>query len=336
MDWSGRYGPLLIAEIGGNHEGSLDAAWRLTEQALAAGADVVKFQVYFADSLVSPVESPDRHRHFRRFELPLAEHVRLADAVLAAGAKYSASVWDPASVDALAGKVAFFKVGSGDLTAVPLLRQLAATGKPILLSTGLATLAEVRAAVDCIRTANPDYSMPGQLAVLQCTTSYPTIDSEVNLRVMDTLKSATALPVGYSHHVADVLPLLIAAARGAEILEFHFTDQREGRSFRDHAISLTAPQLVRLIQDLGRIETLLGSSEKRPTAGELAQDHLRSFRRALYSRRALSAGEIVQSDDLVCLRPLSGVDARDCDLVAGRPVLVDTPAFGALSLGDLP
>jgi len=334
MTWCGRHGPLLIAEIGGNHEGSLDAAWRLTEQALAAGADVVKFQIYFADTLVSPVESPDRHRHFRRFELPLAEHVRLADAVIAAGAQYSASVWDPASVEALAERVSFFKVGSGDLTAVPLLRQLAATGKPILLSTGLATLGEVTAALDCIREANSAYAESGQLAVLQCTTSYPTIDAEVNLRVMDTLRAATGLPVGYSHHVSDAFPLLIAAARGAEILEFHFTDQREGRSFRDHAISLTGPQLEQLIVDLRRIETLLGTVVKAPTAGELDQQHVRSFRRAVYSRRALAAGEAPRAEDLVCLRPLVGVDARDWDTVVGRPVLADTPAFGALVLGE--
>ncbi|MCU0755527.1 MAG: N-acetylneuraminate synthase family protein [Xanthomonadales bacterium] len=332
MNWSGRHGPLLIAEIGGNHEGSVEAAWRLTEQALAAGADVVKFQIYFADSLVSPVESPDRHRHFRRFELPLAEHLRLADAVRSAGAQYSASVWDPASIEALADQVAFFKVGSGDLTAVPLLRQLAATGKPILLSTGLATLAEVQAALDAIRAANPDYAAAGMLAVLQCTTSYPTLDAEVNLRVMDTLRAATGLPVGYSHHVADAFPLRVAAARGAEILEFHFTDQREGRSFRDHAISLTAAMLQELTADLGRIATLLGSPEKAPTPGELAQGHVQSFRRALYSRRALRAGERLQAQDLVCLRPLAGVDARDCDAVIGRAVQVDTPAFAALRL----
>lgn len=336
MNWSGRQGPLLIAEIGGNHEGSAEAAWRLTEQALAAGADVVKFQLYYADTLVSPVESPDRHRHFRRFELPLEEHLKLADAVLDAGARYSASVWDPASIEALADRVAFFKVGSGDLTAVPLLRRLAATGKPILLSTGLATLAEVQAALACIRAANPAYATPGMLAVLQCTTSYPTVDAEVNLRVMDTLRLATGLPVGYSHHVPDDFPLRVAAARGAEILEFHFTDQREGRSFRDHAISLTGPMLERLAADLRRIATLLGSDDKGPTPGEVAQGHLQSFRRAVYSRRALAAGERLQAEDLVCLRPLAGVDARDWDAVVGRAVLVDTPAYGALELEVAP
>lgn len=332
--WRGRHGPLLIAEIGGNHEGSFEAASRLTDLAIESGADVVKFQVYTGDTLVSPVESPDRHAHFRRFELSPDQHLALARRVLDAGLRYNASVWDPAALDWLDPVLDFHKIGSGDLTAYPVLAAHARRGKPMLLSTGLATLAEVVDAIDFVRRINPVYKEPGHLAVLQCTSMYPTIDGEVNLRAMDTLCEATGLPVGYSDHTRDGLALRIAAARGARVLEFHFTDTREGRGFRDHAISLTRAEVRELIDDLVRIETLLGSGIKAPTPGEIDSAHLTSFRRAVYCARPLRAGEVLQAEDLVVRRPNHGIDARDFEAVAGRRVRRDTPAFGALDLED--
>ncbi len=332
--WQGRYGPLLIAEIGGNHEGDFEAAVRLTDLAIASGADVVKFQVYTGDSLVSPVESPDRHRHFQRFELAPAQHIALAGRCEAAGRIYNASVWDLEVLEWLDPYLTFYKVGSGDLTAYPLLAGLARRGKPILLSTGMATLDEVLDAVRFIRSVNTRYQEPATLAVLQCTSMYPTAPEEVNLRVMDRLREATGLTVGYSHHATDTLALLAAAARGAEVLEFHFTDQREGRDFRDHALSLTAAEVTALAEQVARLQVLLGDGEKRPTAGECDSGHVTSFRRAVYSRRALRAGECLQREDLVVLRPNHGIDARALEEVIGRPVAHDTPAFAALMLAE--
>jgi N-acetylneuraminate synthase/N,N'-diacetyllegionaminate synthase len=332
--WQGRHGPLLIAEIGGNHEGSFDAALRLTDLAIESGADVVKFQVYTGDALVSPVESPDRHAHFRRFELSPSQHLALARRVLDAGLRYGASVWDPVALDWLDPVLDFYKIGSGDLTARPILAAHARRGKPILLSTGLSTLEEVIAAVDFIRSLAPRYREPGRLALLQCTSMYPTDDAEVNLRAIDSLRDATGLPVGYSDHTRDGLALRLAAARGARVLEFHFTDARDGRAFRDHAISLTQTEVRSLIEDLRRIDSMLGSGIKAPTCGEIASGHVTSFRRAVYAKRALRAGEVLRAEDLVVLRPNHGVDARSLDVVIGRRVRHDTPAFGALELED--
>lgn len=332
--WQGRHGPLLIAEIGGNHEGDFDAAMRLTDLAISSGADVIKFQVYTGDTLVSPAESPDRHRHFRRFELAPQQHVALAERCLAAGRIYNASVWDMDALEWLDPLLTFYKVGSGDLTAYSVLADLARRGKPILLSTGLSTLDEVVDAVRHIRAVNPSYEAPGQLALLQCTSMYPTAPDEVNLRAIETIAAATGLPVGYSHHTTDPLALLVAAARGAPVLEFHFTDGREGRTFRDHAISLTADEVGELVVQIGRVETLLGGTEKAPTQGERDSGHVTSFRRAFYSTRALHAGERLERDDLVVLRPNHGVDARAFEQVIGKRVIRDTPAFGALELED--
>ena len=337
--WRGRSGPLLIAEIGGNHEGDFEAAMRLTDLAIASGADVVKFQIYSGDTLVSPVESPDRHRHFQRFELTQAQHLELARRITDAGRIYNASVWDLDVLDWLDPHLSFYKIGSGDLTAYPLLEGFARRGKPILLSTGLSTLEEVVEAVACIRAVDARYAQPGWLALMQCTSMYPTAPQEANLRAMDTLREATGLPVGYSDHTTDSLALLVAAARGAQVLEFHFTDQREGRAFRDHAISLTVDEVQALAAQIARLPALLGDGVKRPTPGERESGHVTSFRRAVYCRRALRAGDTLQREDLVVLRPNHGMDARAFEAVIGKKVACDTPAFGALRLmgeGDAP
>lgn len=332
--WQGRHGPLLIAEIGGNHEGDFEAALRMTDLAIASGADVVKFQIYTGDTLVSPVESPDRYRHFQRFELSPDQHIALAERCRAAGCDYNASVWDPGALDWLDPYLTFYKVGSGDLTAYPLLQAFAARGKPILLSTGLSRLDEVVDAVRLIRATNPAYASPGMLALLQCTSMYPTAPDEVNLRAMDTLAAATGCPVGYSHHTPDGLALLAAVARGAAVLEFHFTDQREGQTFRDHAISLMADEVRTLVGDIQRIGRLLGCAGKAPTRGEEDSGHVTSFRRAVYCTRPLKAGERLRREDLVVLRPNHGIDARDFEQVVGAAIAQDTPAFGALRLED--
>lgn len=330
--WQGASGPLLIAEVGGNHEGDFAAAMRMTDLAISAGADVIKFQVYTGDTLVSPVESPDRHRHFQRFELAPEQHEALAERCRAAGRVYNASVWDLDALDWLDPHLSFYKVGSGDLTAFALLEALARRGKPIALSTGLSSLEEVSAAVAVIRKVDARYALRSHLAVLQCTSMYPTDVHEVNLRAMDTLRDATGATVGYSHHCRDSLALLLAAARGADVLEFHFTDQRDGRTFRDHAISLMHDEVVQLRDQLERMRVLLGTDQKAPTTGERDSGHVASFRRAVYCRRALRAGERLQREDLVLLRPNHGVDARHLDAIVGRTVASDTPAFGALEL----
>ena len=131
-----------------------------------------------------------------------------------------------------------------------------------------------------------------------------------------------------------LLALLIAAARGACVLEFHFTDRREGQTFRDHAISLLDTELAALVDQLARMQVLSGDGIKAPTGGECDSGHIDSFRRAVYCRRALRAGERLQREDLVLLRPNHGIDARAIDAVVGRRVARDAPAFSALVLEE--
>ena len=313
----GSHGPWLIAEIGGNHEGDFDTALRLADLALEAGADAIKFQVYYGDTLVSSVASPDRHAHFKRFELSPQQHLALAEHVLKAGRGYIASVWDLDAFDWIQPVLTACKIGSGDLTAPPFLRAAAQMGKPLLLSTGLADMAEVTAAVDMIRAVNPAYRDRSRLAVLQCTAMYPIADADALLAVMRTFASL-GVTIGYSDHTLGSKALEVAAAMGAEVLEFHFTDQKHNRSFRDHQLSLDGGDLRNLIQVLDQINTLQGTPQKQPLPIEIMNDHTRSFRRAVYPSRDIDPGEVIDAGNICVLRPNQGIDARHYDRLLGR------------------
>lgn len=313
----GQHGPLLLAEIGGNHEGDFEAAVHLVDLAIGAGVDAIKFQIYYGDTLVSATESPDRNAHFKRFELTPTQHIELARRVLAAGRSYVASVWDVDAFEWITPVMSICKIGSGDLTAPPFLRAAADTGKPLILSTGLSDMAEISDAVALIRHRNPAYCDPAQLAVLQCTSMYPIADSDANLSVMKSL-SDLDVTVGYSDHTVGRRALEVAAAMGAAVLEFHFTDRKEGRSFRDHQLSLDESDVRQLIGALDEIRVLRGSPEKAPLGVEIANGHPTSFRRAVYPARDIAAGELLDARNLCVLRPNHGIDARDYDSVLGR------------------
>jgi len=331
--WRGRSGPLMIAEIGGNHEGNFDVAKAMTEQAIGSGVDCVKFQIYRGDTLVSSVESPDRHKHFQRFELLPEQHVELAEMCRRAGVQYLSSVWDMEMLDLVDSYMGIYKVGSGDLTAWPILRELARRGKPILLSTGLATLDEIIQTVDYIQRVDSRYKEPEWLCLLQCTSMYPIPDSDAQLRVMDTLREATSLSVGYSDHTVGSDAIRAAVAMGAQVIEFHFTDTREGKEFRDHKVSLTPPEVCDLMQDVAQITSFLGNGVKVPQESELAHGHEVSFRRGVYAKRMLSTGEAINPSDLILLRPAHGTDARDYEKVAGARATHDIPALKAMVAG---
>lgn len=331
MNFYGRYGPLLIAEIGGNHEGDFDKALEQTRLAIQSGADVVKFQLYTGETLVSSVESPDRHAHFKRFELSKEQHLHLARMVTDAGLKYTASVWDIHMMDWIDPYIPFYKIGSGDLTAYPVLEAIAKRGKPIILSTGLSTESEVLESVALIQQINPIYKNPNQLALLQCTSMYPIAPSDAHLNVMLRLKELTGLTVGYSNHVEGSYALEIATAMGASILEFHFTERREGKQFRDHKLSLTCDEVQALIEKIKLITALQGKSQKEVLPIEIDHQHPISFRRAIYPIMDIPAGTVLTEDMLTVLRPNVGIDAREFSSVLGKQTKVTLKKHQALS-----
>ena len=315
--WRGRCGPLLIAEIGGNHEGNFKYAKKLVKQAISTGVDVVKLQIYQGSSLVSHIESKKRYKHFKKFELTKNQHIEIAKICRKAGVIYLSSVWDKESLAWIDKYLKFYKVGSGDLTALPILYELCKRGKPIILSTGLSTQKEIRETISFIKSSNKVYRKKGLLSILQCTSSYPTPDNEVNLNVINSLKKLTKLTIGYSHHNKGDLALISAYLLGAEILEFHFTDTRKGKKFRDHKISLTAKETKNLIKKIKKINVLKGSHEKKPSISEIKSKNIKTFRRAIYFNKNIKKGEIIKSNDIICLRPNHGLDARDFKKIIG-------------------
>ena len=210
------------------------------------------------------------------------------------------------------------------------LRKFAALGKPIIISTGLATLEDVLDAVRFLQAENDIYRQPEYLGILQCTSMYPIPFSDANLNVMHTLREATKVTVGYSDHTVGHKALEIAAAMGAEILEFHFTDTREGKTFRDHQVSLTRDDVHALINDLKQIAELKGSGRKEPVPIEIENGHVISFRRAVYPANDLEAGTILTEDVLTTLRPNHGIDARQFDQVLGKKLKTTVKAFQRL------
>ncbi|MCZ2459945.1 MAG: N-acetylneuraminate synthase family protein [Chitinophagales bacterium] len=333
--FTGKHGPLLIAEIGGNHEGDFEYAKRLCQLAIESEADYIKFQIYTGNTLVSPVESPDRNKHFKKFELTKEQHIELAEMVIKAGRHYTASIWDDKIIEWMDPYMELYKIGSGDLTAYAIIKSIVKKKKPIILSTGLATEKEILETVAYIQGLDEMYRKPENFAVLQCTAMYPIDYGDANLNVMLRLKEKTGLTVGYSDHTTDSKALLYATAMGAEVLEFHFTDSREGKIFRDHKVSLTKEDTLNLIEEIKIIKKLKGDFEKKPTKIELDNDHVKSFRRATYLNKDLAAGQTIGEEDLVFLRPNVGIDARHYQNIIGKKLTKPIKAYEKIDAESL-
>jgi len=333
--WTSASGVYLIAEIGGNHEGDFEYATELTALACSSGVDAVKFQIYTGDSLVSPVEDFDRNHHFKRFELTPDQHISLARQCKKEGVSYLASVWNPEVIKWIDPWLEFYKIGSGDLTAWPMIQAISAIGKPIVLSTGLASLGEIIETVEYLQSMNKMYKDPKNLALLQCTSMYPIADSDVNLRVMDTMRHEFGVAVGYSDHTVGTMAVETAVAMGAEIIEMHFTDDRSGKNFRDHQVSFTKDEIIQLIAKIKKIKTLQGTGNKQPLPVEIDAGHVKSFRRAVYPARALPEGTILSKDDLTILRPNIGIDARMFESLLGRQIRTAKDQFVKMDWDDL-
>ena len=317
-NFKGKNGPLLIAEIGGNHEGDFNYAKKLTQLAIDSNVDVIKFQIYTGNTLVSKSESPTRNKHFKKFELSKEQHMELAQMVKNANIKYSASVWDLNSLDWISGWIDIYKIGSGDLTAYSILKATTEKNKPIIISTGLSSEKEVIDTINFIQNTNALYRNKNQLGVLQCTSMYPINSDDANLRVMDRYRDIFDLTIGYSDHTEGSKTLQYAYAMGADILEFHFTDDNKNKEFRDHKVSLTKENVKSLISEIKLINQLRGKKEKTPLDIEIKNGHVTSFRRAVYPSKDIQKGETLSEENLTVLRPNHGIDARDMENLIGK------------------
>lgn len=328
--------PFVIAEIGGNHEGSMEAAERLTREAVAAGAHAVKFQAYSPSGIVNSMLSPERHAHFRRFALNPDEYVRLARLTRALGAEFMASLWDTEYLNLLDPFIEIHKVGSGDITNYPLVKALALRGKPLCIATAMATLDEITDLIAFLDDVNPDLRADGRLCFMHCVATYgEPLDGYANLRAIETLRRElpSEIAVGYSDHTVGLVAIETAVCMGAQVIEVHFTDDTT-RSFRDHHFSKTREILEQFMQFCRRRQAMLGPGTKQPVMEIETAERIREFRRAVYLNREMSAGEVVQESDLATLRPCVGIDARDYFRVVGRRLRRDRKALEQLSWDD--
>jgi N-acetylneuraminate synthase/N,N'-diacetyllegionaminate synthase len=319
----------VIAEIGANHEGSLDEAKRLIEAAARCGADAVKFQTYRAEKIVAVTET-QRRAHFKRLELSEQEFAALAQEAGNHGVVFLSTPFDRESADFLDGLMPAFKVASGDLTATPLLEHIAAKGKPILLSTGMADIEEILEAVRTIERANPG-GVKAPMVLLHCVSSYPTPDEQANLMAIPYLQDQTGRSVGYSDHTLGIEACLAAVALGARVIEKHFTFDKGRTTFRDHQLSADPADLSRLVNGIRRVEAMLGEPGKRPGAAE-SQNRL-AMRRSLAAARPIAKGERITREMLTVLRPGTGLAPSHMDEIVGLRAMRDLAA-GELLTAD--
>lgn len=302
---------LVIAEIGNNHEGDFGLAGEMIHAAAAAGAQAVKFQTIQPERLVSATQTA-RIEQLGRYAFSRDQFAELAGIARAAGAMFLSTPFTPDVVPWLAPLVPAFKIASGDNNFTPLLAAVAATGKPILLSTGMSDLAAINQACRTIENAAP----AGEIALLHCVSAYPTPPEQANLRAIATLARETGKVIGYSDHTLGNDAAVLSVALGARIIEKHFTLSKTQSEFRDHALSADPAELAELVRRVWLAQTLLGTGEKVLQEGEMPT--AAAARRSIVARTPLSAGHLLVDADIDWLRPGGGLAPGQESLILGR------------------
>lgn len=320
----------ILAEAGVNHNGSLDRALALADAAACVGADAVKFQTFTAERLVLPGAAKARYQRqasdasedqfamLKKLELSPRDHEALAAHCRDVGITFLSTPFDESSADLLeALGVEAFKIGSGDVTNLPLLAHVAGKGRPVILSTGMSTMQEVERAVAAIRSAGDP-----PLALLHCVSNYPADPRDVNLRAMATLAGAFGVPVGYSDHTMGAAIPIAAAALGACVIEKHLTLDR-GLPGPDQQASMEPGEFQHMVDAIRRVESALGDGAKRPAASEA--DVQSVARRSLVAAVAIPEGAVITPDMLAARRPGTGLAPGRRGELVGKTACRDIP-----------
>jgi N,N'-diacetyllegionaminate synthase len=333
----------MIAEAGVNHNGDLTRAKALIDAAVEAGVDLVKFQTFKADDLVSKKaklaayqeknissEGNSQYQMLKQLELSDENHQELILYCKEKGIEFFSTAFDVKGLDYL-NSLGFqrFKVPSGELTNYPYLKKLADIGKPVILSTGMANLQEIKEALDVLEVG----IRRENIAVLHCNTEYPTPMEHVNLKAMLTIKEAIGVDVGYSDHTLGIEVPIAAVALGATVIEKHFTLDRNLPG-PDHAASLEPPELKAMVEAIRNIELATsGDGTKVPSNSELK--NIPIARKCIHLSRDVQKGQVLTDDDLIPLRPGDGISPMDWKSVIGKEVINDLVAFHKLAFTDL-
>lgn len=335
---------LIIAEAGVNHNGDIDLAKQLIDIAAEAGADIVKFQTFKTEKLVStaaqkadyqvnnmPGEADNsQFAMLKKLELSPADHRELMAHCQLRNIQFLSTAFDLDSLDFLAGLgIDIFKIPSGEITNLPYLRKVGRFNGQVIASTGMATMDDIAAMLDVLTTAGTDRQ---NITVLHCNTDYPSPFRDVNLRAMQTIGDTFGVAVGYSDHTPGIEVPIAAVALGATVIEKHFTLDRslEGP---DHLASLEPDELAHMVRAIRNIDVALGDGVKQPTPSE--QKNIAVARKSIHLARPLVAGQVLTETDLVMKRPGSGISPMLLDSVTGRSLAVDVAADHLLRWEDL-
>ncbi|MFD2872529.1 N-acetylneuraminate synthase [Mucilaginibacter ximonensis] len=330
----------IIAEAGVNHNGNIDIALELIDRAKEVGADCIKFQTFKADQIVtndSPKanyqlkvtdKSESQFQMLKKLELDLNAYISLIQRCKEKDIAFLSTPYNKEDADFLeALDVTGFKIASGQLTELPFLKYVAQKNKTMIISTGMANMAEVFLAVEAIRsTGNND------IIVLQCTTNYPSAIEDANLLAMQSIKAACKVAVGYSDHVNNNYACFASVAMGAEVVEKHFTLDKNMEG-PDHTSSLNPVEFKELITGIRQIEKAMGTGLKVPSAAEI--DNSYGMKRSLVLLQDAPAGTVLNEGMIGFKRPFNGLSPNMLDKVVGKALAVDMKKDQALQFNSI-
>ena len=308
---------LIVAEIGNNHEGNFEVAKSLVHKAAECGVDAVKFQTFKTEYFVSRTNIA-RFNRLKSFELSFSQFEQLAKLSKSLGLIFLSTPLDLISAEFLESIVDCYKIASGDNTFYPLIRQIARTGKPLIISSGLSNFQEVEQTVTFVKQHWVGKDISDQLAILHCVSSYPVSPEQANLRSIPFLSEKLACTIGYSDHTIGIDAALLAIALGARIIEKHFTLDRNFSDFRDHQLSADPSDMTALVQRVRLASSMLGQYGKiiRPCE-EVA---IRSTRRSIVANKNLLPGHCLTNADFTWMRPQVGLVPGQEDLLVGKHI----------------
>ncbi|MBP3403449.1 MAG: N-acetylneuraminate synthase [Alphaproteobacteria bacterium] len=315
----------IIAEAGVNHNGSVEIAEKLIDSAAQAGADAVKFQTFIATAGVSrfaekaqyqkenTTTSESQLEMIKKLELPFDQHRHLMEYCRKRNIQFLSTGFDFESINLLKSlNIPCMKIPSGEITNLPLLRQVNEYMHPVIMSTGMATLNEIKEALAVLKDC--------KVSLLHCTTEYPCPYEGVNLKAMQTMRDAFHLPVGYSDHTKGIEVPIAAVAMGATIIEKHFTLDRNMEG-PDHKASLEPDELKAMVTAIRHIEAALGTGEKEPA--ECEKKNMAIARKSIVAKRAIKKGELLTEENLTVKRPGDGVSPMKWDEIVGTTAQKD-------------
>ena len=348
---------LIIAEAGVNHNGSLELAKEMIDVAAEAGVDVIKFQTFKTEEVITKNAKKAEYQEaatgsdetqyemVKKLELSDEDHLELINYCKKQNIDFLSTPFDIPSVDLLVDRfnLPMLKIPSGEITNAPLLLRMARSGKPLILSTGMSLLGDIE---DCLGVLAFGYLTPNgepsvaafreaylsnkgqktlkeKVSILHCTTEYPTAYEDINLPAMETLKCAFGLPFGFSDHSPGIAAPIAAVARGATIIEKHFTLDKKMEG-PDHAASLNPVELVAMTKGIREVEMMLGHGKKIPVASELK--NLPIARKSLVARCDIKAGDIFTEDNLTAKRPGTGISPMEYWVLLGTAAKKDIDA----------